>query len=106
MRHVAKSRGGDDQGVSVSALSDRMVRQQNKRRMAVSASCFSIRSFGSYGEAMTESEEQAYIQGVSVSALSDRMVRLPMPVNNFQWNHCFSIRSFGSYGEAMWQCWR
>ena len=36
---------------------------------------FSIRSFGSWGEALDEAERDPTLSGVSVSALSDRGVR-------------------------------
>ena len=83
--------------VSVSALSDRMVRLVIPRlcelRTPVSVSALSDRMVRLVVCVSNESGA-----AVSVSALSDRMVRL-----NAMYFHVpqsrFSIRSFGSYGE-------
>ena len=61
--------------VSVSALSDRMVRQQIVFVVFDVKESFSIRSFGSYGEAQMSGVTAWWVVIVSVSALSDRMVR-------------------------------
>ena len=87
--------------------------------------CFSIRSFGSWGEAVpavheTVSPARVSVsalsdrgvkrsQGlpaishrpVSVSALSDRGVKLSTKCVHSSWLSGFSIRSFGSWGEAV-----
>ena len=69
---------------------------------AVSApDSFSIRSFGSWGEADVRGVVGCKVIVVSVSALSDRGVRQvwETPYLPQMWA-CFSIRSFGSWGEA------
>ena len=61
--------------VSVSALSDRGVRPAKMTLLLMQLTCFSIRSFGSWGEADS----------------LDKVAKNP---------NGFSIRSFGSWGEA------
>ena len=61
--------------VSVSALSDRGVRRYTMANSALGQMRFSIRSFGSWGEAYWKQQRAPHHQIVSVSALSDRGVR-------------------------------
>ena len=111
--------------VSVSALSDRGVKQRYPDPGYLNMVCFSIRSFGSWGEARREAVRVVnYLasfsirsfgswgeasclehtgrcpQSVSVSALSDRGVKPSADGRSRSSCRCFSIRSFGSWGEA------
>ena len=61
--------------VSVSALSDRGVKRSKTIQPSVSQPGFSIRSFGSWGEAELLSIIKNSQDRVSVSALSDRGVK-------------------------------
>ena len=85
--------------VSVSALSDRMVRRISARATTATRTV-SVSALSDRMVRLGVFVGSTAIEDVSVSALSDRMVR----------HHCqfvcygawvsFSIRSFGSYGEA------
>ena len=69
------ARGDGEDHVSVSALSDRGVRPAPAPSTPSATPSFSIRSFGSWGEAGEYEEGGDAGFHVSVSALSDRGVR-------------------------------
>ena len=85
--------------VSVSALSDRGVKPRPTSQSSTLSTGFSIRSFGSWGEALQNSDFDGDFGRFSIRSFGS-WGEAGLPVSFVRELYRFSIRSFGSWGEA------
>ena len=100
VRPIRRHNSGQDRKVSVSALSDRMVRHYCWPKHQQRSRSFSIRSFGSYGEAKAAQGDGRINRCFSIRSFGSYGEATFTTEQAFSLFRCFSIRSFGSYGEA------